>query len=134
MGPVRLVIKVVVNAIAIWVATGVVDGVRVSGRTTDGTVGTVTTYLVLGVLFGLVNALVKPVVTLLAFPFTVLTLGLVTFVVNAAMLELTAWLSARTPLTLHLDDFWPTAVLAALVVSVVSFVLHLVVPDGGRRD
>lgn len=124
------VIKVLVNAVAIWVATVVVDGVTVSGRSTDGDAGTVVTYLAIGLLFGLVNAFVKPVVKLLAFPLYVLTLGLATFVVNAAMLELTAWLSARTPLTLHVDDFWPTAVLAALVVSVVGFVLHVVLPDG----
>jgi putative membrane protein len=125
-------IKVVVNALAIWVATLVVSGVSVSGRD-DSTWGTVVTFLVLGLLFGLVNAVVKPVVKLLAFPLYLLTLGLLTFVVNALMLELTAWLSGHTSLTLHLDRFWPTAVLAALVVSFVSLVLHAVLPDG-RRD
>jgi putative membrane protein len=122
-------IKVVVNALAIWVATIVVSGVRVSGRD-DSTAGTVATFLVLGLLFGLVNAVVKPVVKVLAFPVYLLTLGLITFVVNALMLELTAWLSGHTSLTLHLDRFWPTAVLAALVVSFVSLVLHAVLPDG----
>jgi putative membrane protein len=122
-------IKVVVNALAIWVATLVVDGVSVSGRA-DTAGGTVLTYLVLGLVFGLVNAVVKPVVKVLAIPLYVLTLGLITFVVNALMLELTAWLSGHTALSLHLDRFWPTAVLAALVVSFVSLVLHLVLPDG----
>jgi putative membrane protein len=122
-------IKVVVNALAIWVATIVVSGVSVSGRG-DSTAGTVLTFLVLGLLFGLVNAVVKPVVKVLAFPVYLLTLGLITFVVNALMLELTAWLSGHTSLTLHLDRFWPTAVLAALVVSFVSLVLHAVLPDG----
>jgi len=125
-------IKVVVNAVAIWVATVVVDGVTVSGRATDTTGGTVLTYLLIGLLFGVVNAVVKPVVTTLAFPLYVLTLGLLTFVVNAAMLELTSWLSGHSPLTLRIDQFWPTAVLAAVVVSVVGFVLHLVLPDGRR--
>jgi putative membrane protein len=124
-------VKVVVNAVAIWVATVVVTGVTVSGRE-DSLAGTVLTYLVLGLVFGLVNAVVKPVVKLLAFPLYVVTLGLLTFVVNALMLELTAWLSGHTALTLHLDRFWPTAVLAALVVSFVSLVLNAVVPD--RRD
>ena len=122
-------IKVVVNALAIWVATVVVSGVRVSGRG-DSTAGTVLTFLVLGLLFGVVNAVVKPVVKVLAFPVYLLTLGLITFVVNALMLELTAWLSGHTSLTLHLDRFWPTAVLAALVVSFVSLVLHAILPDG----
>jgi putative membrane protein len=122
-------IKVVVNALAIWLATLVVTGVRVSGPD-DSASGTVLTFLVIGLLFGLVNAVVKPVVQVLTFPVFLLTLGLITFVVNALMLELTAWLSGHTSLTLHLDRFWPTAVLAALVVSFVSLVLHAVLPDG----
>ena len=122
-------IKVVVNAVAIWVATLVVSGISVSGRATDGAVGTVLTYLVVGLLFGLVNAVVKPVVKALAFPFYILTLGLLTFVVNALMLELTSWLSSRTPLGLRIEQFWPTAVLAAVVVTVVSMLLHRVLPD-----
>jgi len=123
------VIKVVVNAVAIWVATVLVPGVTVSGPDAS-TAGTVLTFLVLGLLFGVVNATVKPVVQVLAFPLYVLTLGLITFLVNALMLQLTAWLSGHTTLTLHLDRFWPTAILAALVVSLVSLVLHAVLPDG----
>ena len=122
-------IKVVVNAVAIWVATVLVPGVRVSGPDAS-TAGTGLTFLVLGLLFGVVNATVKPVVQVLAFPLYVLTLGLITFLVNALMLQLTAWLSGHTTLTLHLDRFWPTAILAALVVSLVSLVLHAVLPDG----
>ena len=123
------VIKVVVNAVAIWVATVLVPGVTVSGPDAS-TAGTVLTFVVLGLLFGVVNATVKPVVQVLAFPLYVLTLGLITFLVNALMLQLTAWLSGHTTLTLHLDRFWPTAILAALVVSLVSLVLHAVLPDG----
>ena len=63
------VVKVVVNAVAIWVATVLVDGITVSGRATDTTGGTVLTYLLIGLLFGVVNALVKPVVKTVAFPF-----------------------------------------------------------------
>ena len=125
-------IKVVVNALAIWVATLVVSGVTVSGPG-DSTAQTVITFLVIGLLFGPVNAVVKPVVKVLAFPLYLLTLGLITFVVNALMLELTSWLSGHTSLTLHLDRFWPTAVLAALVISFVSLVLHVLLPDG-RQD
>jgi putative membrane protein len=122
-------IKVVVNAVAIWVATVLLDGVEVTGG--DGTTSSrMLTYLFIGLLFGIVNAIVKPVVKVLSFPFYVLTLGLFTFVVNALMLELTAWLSEKTSLSLRIDDFWWDAVLAALVVSVVSMVLNAVLPDG----
>ena len=124
------VVTVVVNAIALWVAVLFVDGVRVSGGG-DSPSGTVLTFLVIGLLFALVNAVVKPVVKVLAFPIYLLTLGLITFVVNALMLELTAWLSGHTSLTLHLDRFWPTAVLAALVISLVSLVANALRRDGG---
>jgi putative membrane protein len=126
------VVRVLVNALAIWVATVVVTGITVSGRGTDTAQGQVLTYLVIGLLFGLVNALVKPVVKLLSLPLYLLTLGLFTFVVNALMLELTAWLSSHTSLTLRIDHFWPTAVLAAVVVSVVSLVVNALLPDRDR--
>lgn len=121
-------IKVVVNAVAIWVATVLLDGVQVAGGESS-TSSRVLTYLFIGLLFGIVNAFVKPVVKVLSFPFYILTLGLFTFVVNALMLELTAWLSGHTRLSLQIDHFWWDAVLAALVVTVVSMVLNAVLPD-----
>jgi putative membrane protein len=125
-------IKVVVNAIAIWIAT-LVTGISVSGGS-NTTTGKILTFLFIGLLFGLVNAVVKPVVKLFTFPFYVLTLGLITFIVNALMLELTAWLSKHTSLQLHIDDFFWQAIGAALVVSFVSLVLNLVLPDSLRDD
>jgi putative membrane protein len=122
-------VRVVVNAIAIWVATLVVSGISVSSPR-DSTASTVLTYVVIGAIFGLVNAIVKPVVKVLAFPFYILTLGLLTFVVNALMLELTAWLSSHTSQTLTNDHFWWDAIRGALVVTVVSVVLNAVLPDG----
>lgn len=122
------VIKVVVNALAIWVATLVVTGISVEGG--DGLGSQVVTYLVVGLIFGVVNAVVKPVVRLVALPLYVLTLGLFTFVVNAFMLQITSWLSQVTPLTFAIDEFFWTAVLGAVVVTLVSMVLHLLLPDG----
>jgi putative membrane protein len=120
-------IKVVVNAVAIWIAT-LVSGISVSGGS-NTTSGRILTFLFIGLLFGIVNAIVKPVVKLLAFPFYILTLGLLTFVVNALMLELTSWLSSHTDLQLHIDRFWWQAVGAAIVVSLVSLILSLILPD-----
>ena len=101
-------IKVVVNAVAIWIAT-LVTGISVSGGS-NTTSGKILTFLFIGLLFGIVNAFVKPVVKLFAIPFYILTLGLITFVVNALMLELTSWLSRHTKLQLHIDHFWWQAV------------------------
>jgi putative membrane protein len=124
-------IKVVVNAVAIWVAT-LVTGISVSGGS-NTTTGKILTFLFIGLLFGIVNAVVKPVVKLFTLPFYVLTLGLITFVVNALMLELTAWLSQHTSLQLQIDHFFWDAIGAAVVVTFVSLILSLLVPDPDRK-
>lgn len=123
-------IKVGVNAVAIWVATLVVSGIEVGGASDEGLTEQVLTFVVIGLLFGIVNAVVKPVVRLLALPLYVLTLGLFTFVVNALMLQLTSWIADATPLTFRIDEFFWTAILGAVVVTFVSMVLHLLLPDG----
>jgi len=124
----NFLIKVVVNALAIWVATLVVPGITATGPGTD-LADQVLTFLVIGLIFGLVNAVVKPVVALLALPLYVLTLGLFSFIVNALMLELTSWISQATPLTFTVEDFFWSAVLGAVVVTFVSMVLNLILPD-----
>lgn len=121
-------IKVVVNALAIWVATLVVPGLSADSQ--GGVGDQVLTFLVIGLIFGLVNAVIKPVVKLFALPLYVLTLGLFAFVVNAFMLQITSWISEATPLTFRVDDFFWSAVLGAVVVTFVSMILHLVLPDG----
>ena len=82
-----------------------------------------------GLIFGLVNAVVKPIVKFFAFPLYILTLGLFTLVVNALMLMLTAWITSHAAWGLQVDSFG-TAVVGALIISIVSWVLSLVV---GRR-
>jgi putative membrane protein len=127
-----IAIKIAVNAVAIWVAAFVVPGVDVSG---EGTARTIATLGVLGALFGLVNAFIKPVVKLFSFPFYILTLGLFAFVVNALMLEIVSWISGKIGISFHIDEFFWSALAAAVVVTFVSMVLNLVLPDesdGGR--
>jgi putative membrane protein len=123
--------KVVVNAVAVWVASLVVPGVHVGG---GDTARTVVTLLVVGLLFGLVNAVIKPVVKVLSFPFYIVTLGLFAFVVNAAMLKIVDWLAGKLHVAFSIDRFFWSAILAAVVVTVVSLVLHLVLPDGKGDD
>lgn len=126
----NVVLRILINAAAIWLATQVLGGMEVVGGDDTGT--TVLVLVVLGLVFGVVNAVVRPIVKAIAFPLYVVTLGLFTLVVNALMLWLTAWLSEQTDYGLRIDDFW-TAFLGALLISVVSFVLNLVVPKAGRR-
>ncbi|MFE1783565.1 phage holin family protein [Streptomyces sp. NPDC059506] len=118
--------QTVANAVAIAVAAWLVGGIELTG---DGTWDTVLTLVLVALLFGLVNWLVKPVVSLLSLPLFILTLGLFTLVVNALMLWLTSWLSDQTGLTFHVDGFW-AAFWGALIVSVVSWAVNVVLPDG----
>lgn len=140
----RFVIQVVVNALALWVAGWLLPGMHIESASvvgsdiggaegSAGTINTVLAYLFIGVVFGVVNSLVKPIVKLLSLPVTILTLGLFTVVINAAMLWLTAWLSSYTPVTLTIDDFFWTAILAALIISVVSMVAGSVGRSDARR-
>ena len=125
----QLIVKVVVNAVAIWVATAVVPGVAVSQD--NANLGRkIVTLLIVGAIFGVVNALIKPIVKLFSFPFYVLTLGLFAFVVNALMLMLVSWLAEQLNISFHIDDFFWSAIGAAIVVTFVSMVLNLVLPDG----
>lgn len=123
----RFLLTVVVDAVALWVATLLVPGVVVDTGG-DDTLAVVVTFALLGLIFALVNAVVKPVVKFLAFPLYVLTFGLFAFVVNAFMLQITAWISDFTPLVLEVGSFFWDAVLGALVVTVVSVALGLVLP------
>jgi len=123
----QLIVKVFVNAVALWVAAAVVPGVEVSG---DGLGHTILTLIIVGAIFGAVNTLIKPFVVLFSLPFYVLTLGLFAFIVNAFMLQILSWLSGKLDISFHIDDFFWSAIGAAVVVTFVSMVLNLVLPDG----
>ena len=112
----RLLIRWVVNAIAIWAAIELVPGIQHTGPAVS--------LLLIALVFGLVNALVRPLLTILTCPLIILTLGLFTLVLNAAMLELTAWIVP----SLSIDGFWP-AFWGALIVSIVSGFINMLVKD-----
>ena len=127
----NFLLRVIINAVAIWLATLVLSGLEVVGG--GDTTTTVIVFLVVALVFGIVNAVVKPIVKLLALPLYVLTLGLFTVIVNAAMLWVTSWLSQRTEYGLRIDNFG-TAVLGALIISVVSFVLSVALKNRHRAS
>jgi putative membrane protein len=81
------------------------------------------------VIFGLLNALIKPVMTVLSLPVIVLTLGLFALIVNAAMLELTSWFAGQFNLNFHVDQFFWDAVLGSIIISIVSMILNMVLPE-----
>lgn len=124
----RFLLSLVVNAVALWAAVWLLPGMDVSLSSSlrlfeDPTANSVVAYAVLGLLFGAVNAVIRPVIAFLSLPITCLTLGLFTVIINAAMLALTSWLSSFLPVQLHIDRFFFTAVFAAVIVSLVSLVM-----------
>ncbi|KUO08677.1 phage holin family protein [Streptomyces sp. DSM 15324] len=122
----NFVVKTIANAGALAVAVWALSGITLSG---DDKGKEIVTLLGVALLFGLVNFLVKPIVKVLTFPLFILTLGLITLIVNALMLLLTSWLAGVLDLSFHVDGFW-TAVGGGLIVSVVSWALNVVLPDG----
>ena len=132
----RFLISTIVNAVGLWVATLVVPQIKLTPYGGDGLWETIASFLLIGALFGLVNAIIGPVIKILAFPLYIITFGLISFVINGALLLLVAWLSnllgadvfsidGFTPEGLEIASFgW--AILAALVMSVASFVTRSV--------
>lgn len=121
-------LRAALTGFALWLVTQFVHGIRfVGGRSTLQTVGII---FVVAVIFGLVNAFIKPIVQILSIPLYILTLGLIHIVINASMLWITAWITRNTThWGLQIDHFWWTAIWAAIVLSIVSWVLSLVIGD-----
>lgn len=122
---VSIIVRLIVNGLALWVATELVDGVDI---TTDTGSDKLRTLLVVAAIFALVNTFIKPVLKILTLPLFILTLGLFTFIVNAFMLWLTSWIAEQFDVPFEVDSFIWSAVLGALVISVVSWLLNLLLP------
>jgi putative membrane protein len=121
----RFLLKVIVSAFALWLTTFIVSGVRVVPYE-DSEIATVLTYLLIALIFGIVNATVGTFIRILAFPLYVLTLGLISFIVNALLLLIVDWISGLIGFGLEIDGFW-WGVLAALVLGLISWLIGLVV-------
>lgn len=116
--------RAAVTGLALWVVTLIVPGISFVGGQTDlQRIGIV---LVVAMIFGLVNAVIKPIVQLLSIPLYILTLGLFHVVINALMLWITSWITEHTThWGLQIDRFWWTAIWAAIVLSLVGWVFSL---------
>ena len=119
----RFITRLLINAAALWAAIRLVPGVSFEG---DWPL-----LFAVALVFGVLNAVIRPVLFVLTLPFLILTLGLFTFVLNAFMLWLTSATSDLFDLRFHVDGFG-AAFLGALVITVVSFVLSIFV--GPRRE
>jgi putative membrane protein len=117
----RFLLRLVINAAALWVAVQIVPGIGYSGSSWAPFLG-------VALVFGVVNAFIRPVVKLLTLPLIFLTLGLFALVVNGMMLWLTGYLSSKLGMHFQVDGCW-TAILGALVVSIVSALLSTFLAD-----
>jgi putative membrane protein len=117
---VRFLIRLVVNGVAVMVAAYLIPGLHVASATAA---------FIAGLVLGLVNAIVRPLLILLTLPFTLLTLGLFLFVVNAICLALVAWLVPGFTIS-----GFGAAFIGALVISLVSWMLHAILADERSRS
>ena len=126
-----IIIRLAIGAVSLWIATLAIDGITLSTESVPSAIGTL---LAVAVIFGVINAVLRPIIKTIGCGLYVLTLGLVALVVNGLLFMLTSWIAEQFDLPFHVDNFWPAAVLGALLVGVVSWILNMLVPDGGDDD
>lgn len=125
----RFILRFLVSGVAIWLTSLLINGFEID---TDGSwQNTLLVVAVIALIFTLVNTIVKPLVKIVSLPFYILTLGLFFLVVNALMLMLTSWLSGLIGFGLEVDGFL-TAVLGALIISLISLPLMVILPNPDR--
>src|SRR3989337_2802773 len=117
------IVRLAVNAVALYAAIYLVPGLQNSVVNQDWV-----TYLALGLIFGLVNVFIRPILKLVTCPFYILTLGLFSLIVNTILFWLTFWIGAQFGVTAQITAFMD-AFLGALVVSIVSMLLYAIIPD-----
>jgi len=126
----RFLLRVLVSAAALGVATWVVSGITLPAASGWSKAGTL---LVVALIFGIINATLKPLIKVVGCAFYVLTLGLVALVVNGLLLWLTSWVAGKLSLPFHISGFW-AAFWGAIIVGLVSWVLNLFIRDKRTHD
>ncbi len=118
------VLRVLINALALWLTTLIVAGVKVVPFAPGDTLETVLTYLLVALVFGIVNGIIGNFIRIVAVPLYILTLGLISLVVNGLLLLLVAWISSLTGFGLTVESFW-WGVLGALVLGLISWFIGI---------
>lgn len=122
----KLLLRLLVTALSLWVATKFVPGISFTGDNYAALLG-------VALVFGTVNVFVRPLLKLFSFPVVMLTLGLFLFVINGLMLLLTSYLSSQLGFGFRVDGFVP-AIIGSLVVSVTAGALHFVLGTNRESD
>jgi putative membrane protein len=129
----RFLVRLLINAAALWLTTLLVAGVRVVPYAPGETLQIVLTYLLVALIFGIVNGLIGNFIRIVAFPLYILTLGLISLVVNGLLLLLVAWLSSLLGFGLEVDGFW-WGVIGAVVLALISWLIGILLrPIIGRQ-
>jgi len=115
-------LSLIINAVALLITAWVIPGIHLGAAGPHPTTNDWVTLLIVALIFGVVNAVIRPILILLSLPLEIITLGLFTFVINAFMLLLTSWIAQGMGLGFRVDKFL-SALLGALIISIVSFVL-----------
>jgi len=126
----RFLLRVLVSAAALGVATWAVSGIELQAGSTWSRVGTL---IAVALIFGIINATLKPLIKVVGCAFYVLTLGLAALVVNGLLLWLASDIAGDLKLPFHVTGFWP-AFWGAIIVGLVSWLLHLIIGDDRRRN
>ncbi len=121
----RMLIRVLISAVALAAATAFVPGISITAGSTASRVGTL---IVVALIFGVVNAVLKPIVKAIGCLFYIITLGLIGLVVNGLLLWLTSWIAGKLNVPFHVSGFW-AAFWGAIIVGVAGWLLNLLVPD-----
>jgi putative membrane protein len=121
----RFVVRLLINALALWITTMLVAGVSVVAYEPNDTTAKVLTFLLVAGIFGVVNGVIGNTIRIVAFPIYILTLGLIALVVNSLLLLLVAWISDLIGFGLEVDGFW-WGVLGAVVLALLSWLISIV--------
>lgn len=120
----KFLLRVLINAVAIWLTSLIVAGVHVTPYPPGDVTASVLTYLLIGLIFAVVNGVVGTFIRIVAFPLYILTLGLISFIVNGLLLLLVGWIMSFFGFGLEIDGFW-WAVLGALLISILNAIFAL---------
>ena len=123
MGP--FFVRLIINAVALWLTTLIVTSVRVVPYQEHDTFATIVTYLLVALVFGIVNGIVGNFIRIVAFPIYILTLGLIALIVNGLLLLLVSWITGLLHFGLVVDGFW-SGVLGALVLAIIAWLIGII--------
>jgi putative membrane protein len=130
MAAMKLLLRILIPAFALWIAHLLVSGIELNGHSELSRIGTL---IVVALIFGIVNAVLKPIIKTIGCLFYILTLGLIGLVVNGLLLWLCSWVAGKLSLPFHITGF-AAAFWGAIIVGVVGWVLNLIFDDRSHRS